>query len=140
MNSRKTFVLMQGHEKGYGSWVIQTVIYRNGAFNSKGAIRQVTNKDSNKYVKVWIERNKEKHKKYQRMVWKKHYVKNKDNYTKQRLKREGKGFGFHKISLPLAIPFDWHHVNKNDVVAISRDIHNAVYHKCKDGRLEGVVG
>ena len=48
--------------------------------------------------------------------------------------------GFHPISLPLDVPFDWHHVNKNDVVAIPREIHKAVFHICGDGKLEGIIG
>ena len=46
----------------------------------------------------------------------------------------------HRISLPLNVPFVWHHVNKRDVVAIQKEIHKTITHKCGDGKLEGVVG
>ena len=56
------------------------------------------------------------------------------------LTKRRRDLGFHPLSLPLSVPFDWHHVNKNDVVAIQRYIHRAVSHICGDGKLEGVVG
>jgi hypothetical protein len=60
--------------------------------------------------------------------------------TKLRKKRKQRGFENHKISLPLKVPFDWHHVTEKYVVACPRDIHRNVGHVCGDGKLEGVLG
>ena len=69
------------------------------------------------------------------------YLKSEKGKRKRKeLKYHRRDLGFHPISLALKVPFDWHHVNKNDVVAISRDIHRAISHICGDGKLEGVVG
>ena len=54
--------------------------------------------------------------------------------------RRDRDFGFHPISFPLSVPFEWHHVNKTDVTAIPKEIHRAISHRCGDGKLEGVVG
>ena len=51
-----------------------------------------------------------------------------------------RNLGFHPISLPLNVPFDWHHVNKRDVVATPRHIHRVISHVCGDGKIEGVLG
>lgn len=64
--------------------------------------------------------------------------KGKINIKRQNAKRRNKGF--HCISFPLSVPFDWHHVNENDVVAIPRCIHKAIKHVCGDGKLEGILG
>lgn len=64
--------------------------------------------------------------------------KGKITIKKQNSRRRNKGFNC--ISFPLSIPYDWHHVNENDVVAIPRNIHKAIPHKCGDGKLEGVLG
>ena len=59
---------------------------------------------------------------------------------KDRARRKAQGFEVHKISLPLKVPFEWHHVNKRDVVACPRNIHKFVHHVCGDGKVEGILG
>ena len=61
-------------------------------------------------------------------------VKRKGNAARRKL-------GYHEISFPLKVPFEWHHVNEKDVVAVPYKIHNNFKHKLGDGnRLEGVIG
>ena len=74
--------------------------------------------------------------------WMKKYQKTEKGrlvYAKASRRRKSQ-LGFHPISFPLNVTFDWHHVNSNDVVAIQRYIHRAICHKCGDRKLEGVSG
>ena len=57
----------------------------------------------------------------------------------RRCRAKRKRLGFHKISLEHP-ECDWHHVNKNDVVACPKYVHRAIHHICGDGKVEGVLG
>ena len=90
---------------------------------------------------AWRKKNRERISKYNNSYSKTEVgranIKKRD--IKKRKRRAGE-LGFHPISFPLNVSFEWHHVNKNDVVAIPRVIHRSVSHICGDGKLEGVVG
>lgn len=132
----KSFVLYSPERiEGWASEILLRVTEK-GTFHNKGVIVY----HSPETIKKARRKNRVIHRQQinkTRKIWRK--TKNgrkqqaRTNYARRKL-------GFHPISLPLSIPFDWHHVNKNDVVAIQRDIHRAVSHICGDGKLEGVVG
>ena len=47
------------------------------------------------------------------------------------------------ISFGLKVPFDWHHINETDVVAVPRYIHSSCPHSLKAGtqtKIEGILG
>ena len=90
-------------------------------------------KRNKKYYANNTEKMKEMMRKYQKTE------KGRLAFAKANRKRKSQ-LGFHPISFPLNVSFDWHHVNRNDVVAISRYIHRAIYHICGDDKLEGVLG
>ncbi|MCK4260598.1 MAG: hypothetical protein KAX49_16595 [Halanaerobiales bacterium] len=68
------------------------------------------------------------------------YQSYKDGF-KRYFAKHRRNLGFHKISFPIEIEFDWHHVNKNDVVAMPRWIHRAIRHKVRiKNCIEGIIG
>ena len=43
-----------------------------------------------------------------------------------------KGLGYIKLTPPLNIPFDWHHIDENHVVATPRKLHKEIRHSLKN--------
>ena len=81
------------------------------------------------------------HKKVMKKQMKKYQQSEKGRLTFSRTKRKRKNqMGFHPISCSIPVPFDWHHVNPIDVVAVPRSIHRSVRHRCGDTKMEGVIG
>lgn len=166
INRTKSFTLESGYEEGTG-WSIISTIFSNGTFHGKGDFRTQNYKSRNEkypkklfnvisgcekghywqftisisdkgivYISLFPFAGINIYKEYQVL---KEYQSYKDAQERSRAKR--RQLGFHKISFPLDIEFDWHHVNKNDVVAMSRRIHRAIRHELKTkNHLEGVIG
>ena len=109
----KEFILMSGRVEGSG-WAVRMRITRTGGFQSKGDISVM-----GKVRKSIIKRKN----------------------RRQRARRR-RNFGFHMISYEHE-NCAWHHVNRNDVVAVPRLIHERFQHSLIDGsalKLEGVIG
>lgn len=158
-NKTKSFTLESGYEGGFGYSVI-TTIFSNGSFHGKGDFQ----------IQNYVLKNKKYPKKlfnvpsgYEKGLYWEFSVSISDKgivyislspfmtnmYTYQSYKdgqkrchaRRNRKLGFHKISFPLDVEYNWHHVNTNDVVAISRYIHRAIRHDLKiKNCLEGVIG
>ena len=135
---KKCFLLISGSEEDW-YWSITAKINRNEEFENKGEIFVYSKEKHRCCVKEYYHNNIEKCRKRSREWAKNHPEKVLENVRKQIYRRKRK-LGCHKISLPLNCEFDWHHVNENDVVAMSRWIHRAVSHEVNKNKLEGIVG
>lgn len=164
MNKTKSFTLESGYGNGFG-WSIISTILSNGTFHGKGDFqirdyKLLSKKYPKKLFNVISGCEKGIYWEFSISVSNKgavyislfpfvaniskyqisKYQSYKDGQKRCRAKRSRK-LGFHKISFPLDVEFDWHHVNTNDVVAMSRYIHRAIRHELKiKNCLEGVVG
>ena len=131
----KCFVLASGTEEGCG-WEIATKILKNGTFFSKGNISIQDKKLRNKIVNTWIKNNPEKWKKSHTKAVKKWIKNNPKAVKKFRNKRRGLGFE------PLNKPFEGaeaHHITKDMVVYIPKEIHRSVTHNIFTGKNMDVI-
>ena len=166
INKTKSFILISGVENRI-HWEVRTIIFNGGRFSTVGHIIVMNSAEENRefYLvhqerikergKKWREENHEKclesqqkyrknHKdKYQEDInrWRENNPEKYLEIRKRAFTRRQRNLGFHKISFSLEAEFDWHHVNKNDVVAIPRWIHREIRHKLSEkNNLEGIIG
>lgn len=135
---KRCFLLMSGSEDEW-YWSISTKINRNEQFENKGEIF-IYSKEKNRFrMNEYYYNNVNECRERSRNWAKTHPLKILEKARKQLFER-GRKMGYHKISLPLNCAFDWHHVNKNDVVAMPRWIHRAISHEVNKNTLEGILG
>ncbi|MCK4260600.1 MAG: hypothetical protein KAX49_16605 [Halanaerobiales bacterium] len=164
MQKNKSFLLDSGSILGW-TWGIRLRIYPDGTFYSQGWIDICNHKKiQEKYRSSHREEDRERTREYYKNNTEARMKKSRDYYANNKeecLKRiekwkednpenwreicqksnsKRRELGHHKISFPLEVEFDWHHVNKNDIVAFPRDIHQNISHKLGENDLEGVLG
>ena len=126
-----------GIERNY--WQISCLIKSNGAFHGKGDLA-LRNKEE-------LKANAEQYRKTEKGRLER--LKNTTDWLKtekgkqchlRQIHKRRRNLGFIPLTPPMNVPFIWHHIDKDHVIAVIKQWHCQTSHKCGDLRLEGVLG
>ena len=101
-SNKKVFSLDSGNEHGW-AWCVVLEVYVDGSFDVGNSFKTNQIKGNRKLIEKRRKKNIER-----------------------------KGLGYIKLTPPLNIPFDWHHIDEDHVVAAPTKLHEGIWHSLKN--------